>query len=281
MPALVLWQAGAVGAVLAALLATPAAVATVVDAAEPGVRLWALLLACVVTAVVTARLLFSGLRVGRRLRLARRRHRELVDLLAVADPADPADPEGRGRPDGMRVLERPLPTAYCVPRLANRVVITRGTLDSLARDELGAVLLHERAHLSARHDLVLEFFAVVHESVPRFMRSPQALHSVSLLIEVLADQATVRGAGVLATARAIVAMASGPHPDGALGMSGAASNPVTDARVRIELLEGGRVLGLPNFAASLVMYAITMALTTAPMALFALVLSATAGRSVG
>ena len=291
-----LWQAAAVAAVLAALLAGPAAVLAVVEA-TPGastamaagtasgavsgaasgsrtglttgftaenVTLWPTPVAILVTVVVAARLLFSGDRVGRRLRAARRRHRDLVDLLAVGGSTGAT---GTDQDDRMRVLEHSTPTAYCVPGLARRVVVTRGTLDSLAADELEAVLAHERAHLTARHDLVLEFFTVMHEAVPGFMRSAQALRSVTLLIEVLADRAAVRAAGVVPTARAIVAMVGGPRPDGALGMSDSGSASVSDARLRIDLLEGGRVLGLPNGLASALMYVASGLLVVAPVAL--------------
>ncbi len=280
---LVLWQATAVAAVLAALLAAPAAVLAIVEATPAltsgsgtgsGVRptaapslsldkvgLWPAPVALLVTAVVAARLLFSGDRVGRRLRAARRRHRDLVDLLAVDGAHDPRED------DRMRVLEHATPTAYCVPGVARRVVVTRGTLDSLAADELGAVLAHERAHLTARHDLVLEFFTVMHEAVPRFMRSAQALHSVTLLIEVLADRAAVRSVGVVATARAIVAMVGGPRPEGALGMSASGLASVSDARQRIDLLEGGRVFGLPNMVVSGLMYTASGLLVAVPVAL--------------
>ena len=273
---LVLWQASAVAAVLAALLAAPAAVLAIVEATpgsgaavRPGltpenIGLWPAPVAALMTGVVAARLLFSGDRVGRRLRAARRRHRDLVDLLAVDGVHDTPDTR---HDNPMRVLEHSTPTAYCVPGLARRVVVTRGTLDSLATSELRAVLTHERAHLTARHDLVLEFFTVMHEAVPRFMRSTEALHSVTLLIEVLADRAAVRSVGVIATARAIVAMVGGPRPEGALGMSGSGPASVSDARLRIELLEGGRVLGLPNVVASGLMYAGSGLLVAAPVLL--------------
>ncbi|MEO5745359.1 MAG: M56 family metallopeptidase [Terracoccus sp.] len=270
---LVLWQASAVAAVLAALLAAPAALLSLVEATAgsvagtrsiltPGdVVLWPAPIAATVTGVVAARLLFAGDRVGRRLRAARRRHRDLIDLLAVDG--------GHDTPDNhrMRVLEHRTPTAYCVPGLARRVVVTRGTLDSLSAIELRAVLAHERAHLIARHDLVLEFFTVMHEAVPRFVRSDQALHSVTLLIEVLADRAAVRSVGVIATGRAIVAMVGAPRPEGALGMSGIGTASVSDARQRIELLEGGRVFSLPNAIASGLMYTAAGLLVTAPVAL--------------
>ena len=78
------------------------------------------------------------------------------------------------------------------PGLRRRVVLTEGTLAALPPDELAAVMAHERAHLRARHDLVLEFFTVLHRAVPARLRAPAALREVHLLIEVLADRAARR-----------------------------------------------------------------------------------------
>ena len=256
--ALVLWQSTAVAAVLAALFAAPAAVPWLVGNAPRLQDVWPVVaLAALLTGIVTIRLLVSGDRVGRNLRSVRRRHRELVDLLAM---------EGDGH---TRVLEHTTPTAYCLPGVRRRVVLTQGTIDRLSPDELGAVLAHERAHLTARHDLVMEFFTVVHEAVPRFVRSSTALREVHLLIEVLADRAAVRRAGVLTTARAIVGMADGPKPAGAMAMR----ESTAAAKARIELLEGGPVAGLPGPVASTAMYAASVLLVAAPIALLALAFS--------
>ena len=172
---------------LAALLAAPAAIPLLVGRQVRLSEHWAVLVvAAALSGLVAVRLLLSGDRVGRNLRAARRRHRDLVDLLGVP---------GEGADRHMRVLEHTTPTAYCVPGVRRRVVLTQGTLDRLGPDELSAVLAHERAHLSARHDLVVEFFTVVHEAVPGFLRCDAALREVLLLIEVLADRAAVRRAG--------------------------------------------------------------------------------------
>ena len=285
--ALVLWQATAVAAVLAALLAAPAAIPAIVGPHASLADQWPILtVAAALSALVAGRLLLSGDRVGRNLRAARRRHRELVDLLGVdlagdgtpADgtPADgtPADgsrgDDGRGndraRPRHMRVLEHATPTAYCVPGVRRRVVLTQGTIDRLAPDELDAVLAHERAHLRARHDLVMEFFTVVHEAVPGFVRCQTALREVRLLIEVLADRAAVRRAGVMGTARAIVAMADAPKPAGTMAMREGTS----DAKARIVLLDPGRIAWLPPVVAAGGMYAASLLIVAAPLALFAL-----------
>ena len=67
---------------------------------------------------------------------------------------------------------------------------------------------------------MLEFFTVVHRAVPGFLRSEAALAEVRLLVEVLADRAAVRAAGVTAVARALVALAQGRHPEAAMAAGG-------------------------------------------------------------
>jgi Zn-dependent protease with chaperone function len=217
-----------------------------------GRYVWLVAIAGAVSGLVLARLLVSGHKVGRNLRVIRRRHRELVDLLAAHDDRH------------VRVLEHPTPTAYCLPGLSRRVVLTQGTIDTLAERELDAVLAHERAHLAARHDLILEFFTVVHEAVPPFVRSETALREVHLLIEVLADRAAVREVGPVPTARAIVDMAgAGGSPAGAMAMG---SSP-SAARVRIGLLEPARIWGLPVPLVSALMYLFAAVLVAMPVTL--------------
>ena len=130
--------------------------------------------------------------------------------------------------DGLRVLDVAEPLAYCLPGVRSRVVVSEGTLTTLADNEIAAILSHERAHLRARHDLVLEMFTAVHAAFPRFVRSASALDAVRLLIELLADDAAVRAAGPTPLARALVACAAGRTPSGAL----AAGGPTTVLRVR-------------------------------------------------
>ncbi len=96
------------------------------------------------------------------------------------------------------------------------------------------------------------------------MRSDAALREVTLLIEVLADRAAVRTAGLLATARAIVGMATGGvKPEGTLAMGQSPSA----AKLRLELLEPGPVAGLPAPVAATLMYAFAASLVTMPVAL--------------
>ncbi len=239
-PALVAWQAVSLSAVIAALCAAPAAVAYLSDttygwfacSSQNGCattiwwmenRRWIVLgIAAAVTLLVIGRLLLSGHRIGTRLRAARARHRELVDVLAA--------PESDGRADGIRVLDHATPTAYCLPGRRSRVVLTQGALAALPDDELEAVLAHERAHLRGRHDLLIEYFTVLHHSVPNPVRSPEALREVRLLVEALADRAAVRQSGPVTTARALMTLAQGQAPEAGLGAGG---DGTTAARMRL------------------------------------------------
>ncbi|MBV9381144.1 MAG: M56 family metallopeptidase [Streptosporangiaceae bacterium] len=123
---------------------------------------------------------------------ARRRQRELLALLAHGDPKVP----------GALVVDYPAAAAYCLPGLRSKIVVSVGTLDLLCPAELAAVIAHERAHLRARHDLVLIPFTSLRRAFPRSRVVAQAQRSVALLIEMLADDRArrARPARELATA---------------------------------------------------------------------------------
>jgi Zn-dependent protease with chaperone function len=208
--ALVLWQAVALAAVLAALGAG-LSLATVPDL-SPGVAV----LAVVVTLTVLGRLLLSGHLVGTRVRSLRRRHRQMVDLLGSEDA-------------GVRVLAHTAPMVYCVPAVTgSRVVVTAGARERLDDDALAAVLAHERAHLRARHDLVVEAFTVLHDAFPRFVTSRAALAEVRLLVEVLADRAARRRLGPAPLVRALAALVGSTVPPAALAVAGAGADGGAD-----------------------------------------------------
>jgi Zn-dependent protease with chaperone function len=232
--ALVLWQAIAVAAVLSAFSAGIAIASrlfvpgpdgrpttTLVGAiGRLGWPLWALDVAVfTVTLLIGARLAIAVIRVAIATRRRRAHHRMLVDLLGVAPDSVSARTCARGR--DLRILEVAQPLAYCLPGVRSRVVVSEGALDSLTETEVAAILSHERAHLRARHDLVLEAFTAAHAAFPRFVRSGSALDAVQLLVELLADDAAVRAAGRAPLARALVTCASGRPPSGALAAGGA------------------------------------------------------------
>jgi len=119
---------------------------------------------------------------------ARRRQRELLALLAHGDPKVP----------GALVIDYPAAAAYCLPGIRSQIVVSVGTLDLLAPAELTAVLAHERAHLRARHDLVLIPFTSLRRAFPRSRVIAQAYRTVALLVEMMADDHALRVRGLLA-----------------------------------------------------------------------------------
>jgi Zn-dependent protease with chaperone function len=236
--AIVLWQSIALAAVLSAFSAGIAIAsrlfvpgpdgrptATITSEIEAlGWPLWtAYVIVFAVTLVIGARLTYAVVQVAIATRRRRAHHRMVVDLV------------GKSQGTHLRILDVAQPLAYCLPGVRSRVVVSEGALNTLAANEMAAILTHERAHLRARHDLVLEMFTAVHAAFPRFVRSAHALHAVRLLIELLADDAAVRAAGPTPLARALVACASGHTPSGALAVGGA----TTVLRVR-------RLGGRPN-----------------------------------
>jgi Zn-dependent protease with chaperone function len=246
--AIVLWQSIALAAVLSAFSAgiaiasrlfVPGAdgrpTATIASEVEAlGWPLWiAYLVVFTITLLIGARLMVAVVQVAIATRRRRAHHRMMVDLLDTSHDSAPR-PACTGA-IGLRILDVKQPLAYCLPGVRSRVVVSEGALNTLSDSEIAAILSHERAHLRARHDLVLEMFTAVHAAFPRFVRSASALDAVRLLIEMLADDAAVHAAGPTPLARALVACASGRTPSGAL----AAGGPTTVLRVR-------RLGGQPN-----------------------------------
>jgi Zn-dependent protease with chaperone function len=140
---------------------------------------------------------------------ARRRQRTLLTLLAHGDPKVP----------GALVVDYPDAAAYCLPGLRSQIVVSVGTLELLGHRELAAVLAHERAHLRERHDLVLLPFTALRRAFPRSGTCSDAYRSVSLLVEMLADDRALRGRPARELVSALVRFGTAgscPAPAGAL-----------------------------------------------------------------
>jgi Zn-dependent protease with chaperone function len=118
---------------------------------------------------------------------ARRRQRELLALLAHGDPKAP----------GALVIDYPAAAAYCLPGIRSQIVVSAGTINLLAPAELTAVLAHERAHVRARHDLVLIPFTSLRRAFPRSHVMTAAYRTVALLVEMMADDRALRVRGLL------------------------------------------------------------------------------------
>jgi Zn-dependent protease with chaperone function len=149
-------------------------------AARPSAVLWlpldhilALLAGLALTGWLLAVLAVTASRTLR----VRRRHRDLLDVLATPWPAVP----------GARVLDHPVPVAYCLPGRRSRLVLSAGALDALDAVQVDAVLAHERAHLRERHDLVVLPFVAWGATAPFVRGMVCAQVAVAALIEMRAD----------------------------------------------------------------------------------------------
>lgn len=251
--ALVLWQSIALAAVLSAFSCGLAIASALITARDghyvaatssdiPTVGWYASVAVFALTLLVGARLIYSTCRVVVRTRRRRARHRELVDLLDGACVLRTDD-----HPAELRVIDTGKPLAYCLPGRQRRVVLSEGTLHTLGAAEVNAILSHERSHLRARHDLVIEAFTAVYDAFPRFVRSGSALGAVELLVEMAADDAAVRATGPLPLARALVHCSDSPIPQGTL----AAGSAGTLARVqRLAEQHSSRPIALAASAAA-------------------------------
>jgi Zn-dependent protease with chaperone function len=155
-------------AALAVLATDPAAVLTVGAPHLLGLML-GIALACRLLGVLAA--------TTARTVAARRRHCDLLDVLATPWPAVP----------GAHVLDHATPVAYCLPGRRARLVLSVGTLEALDPAQVVAVLAHERAHLRERHDLVVLPFVAWGATAPFVPGMVQAQVAVAALIEMRAD----------------------------------------------------------------------------------------------
>ncbi|WOH20413.1 M56 family metallopeptidase [Paenarthrobacter sp. GOM3] len=226
-------------------------------------------------ALLTAHLVFTLLLTYYKIERQRRRHRELLALLA--SPSDDGP--------GTVVINHDSPVAYCLPGGARSVtVLSDGLMAALEPAELRAVLIHENAHLSQRHDLLLWAFAAWRQALPWFPTTRLAQTAVNSLIEMLADDVALRteSKGTLIKAIAIVASGSsqptiGTHAfttggavveGSSVSATGGADSPRTTASRVSRLLSpqppltrGLRILVL---AASILLLAVPTALLIVP-----------------
>lgn len=224
--AVVLWQCVTLAAVLSAVGVVLAAPEELARAMGSGATA-ALAAALAVATVIIVRLLWCLGGVMYRSRARRARHRLLVDLLHRAERHADLTAE-------VRVLDGPLPFAYCLPGRSPRVVVSDGALRVLTAEQVGAVIAHEQAHLRRRHDLVTQSFTAFYRAVPAPLRSRAPLDAVHLLLEMLADDAARRryGADTLRGALATMSVAADDPAEAGRGEE-------ADRRRRLERLMPG------------------------------------------
>jgi Zn-dependent protease with chaperone function len=172
----------------------------------------------------------------------RGRHRELLQLVGRPSPQLRAT-----------ILDSDVAAAYCLPGRSGQVVLTAGALTALSDEQLGAVLAHERAHLSGRHHLVIAGAQGLAQAFPRVPLFRTALGEVRRLVEMLADDAAARDSGRLLVATALVVLADAVSPAAAL----AAGGPTALSRVR-RLLAPANPLSRASTAGGFCLVAVTL-----------------------
>lgn len=193
-----------------------------------------------------------------RVTAARRSHRRQLSLIsrAVDAAADPLAGRARRGDAPVHLVDHPVAISYGLPGLRPRVVLTRGVLDALTPAELRAVLTHEQAHARGRHDLVIQPFQAWAATLPFLPAARGALAAVGTLVEMLADDAAIRGSG-REPLRTALGKLTGQHLD----VGGRDSGPWREqlaARLRRlgpeapPRLSGVRVAGIYALAAALV-----------------------------
>lgn len=143
---------------------------------------------------------------------SRAHHRLLVDLVGEHHLEAP----------GALVITHDSATAYCLPGFHPRIVVSSAALTALSHEELDAVLAHERAHVRARHHLVLLPYVLSTSMLAR-SRSLRAVRSaVSALVEMAADDTAMRTCSREALARALCRLTTLEAPPFALGAASTA-----------------------------------------------------------
>ncbi|MET3173893.1 UNVERIFIED_ORG: Zn-dependent protease with chaperone function [Arthrobacter sp. UYCu721] len=186
-------------------------------------------------ALLTAHLVFTLLLTYYKIERQRRRHRELLALLA-APSVDAARTV---------VISHDSPVAYCLPGGARSVtVLSDGLMAALEPAELRAVLSHENAHLNQRHHLLLWAFAAWRQALPWLPTTRLAQEAVNSLIEMLADDVALKTESKATLIKAIAIVASGPTGGMAGGMGAgmagsmaAAATPSTHPSLTLDGLE--------------------------------------------
>lgn len=140
---------------------------------------------------------------------------------------------------GVLIIEHATPAVYCLPGAPQEVVVTTAALATLNADEITAVLAHERAHLSRRHWLVLAGAGALQESFPFLPIFGLARAQVAGLVEMHADDAALPASERRVLAGALITLAGGAAPEGALS----AGQESALARVR-RLARPARPLGM-------------------------------------
>lgn len=123
---------------------------------------------------------------------------------------------------GLAVVDDPVPTAFALPGIPGRVVVSSGMLQALSNGERRALLAHERAHLRCRHHL---FLLLLHLAVAVNPLLRPLTKAGAFAMERWADEeagATVADRQLVARAVARAALATKRAPAAAMAATGGA-----------------------------------------------------------
>ena len=154
---------------------------------------------------------------------------------------------------GVTFVDHDAPLVYCLPGRSGRVVVTEGAARLLSQEELAGVLAHERAHLRARHHVLIAASAALSRTFFGLGVFRQAAERISHLAEMHADDAAGREQRPhLATA--LLHLVGCPTPAGALGAGGgeAVARIVRLSRPDVPLSRATRVVVMALLALLLV-----------------------------
>ena len=165
--------------------------------------------------LLSARLLYCLAATFGTARRRRRAHTDMLRILATRD----AELD-------VLVLDHPAPACYCLP---GDVVITTGALERLTAKQLEAVLLHERAHMSGRHHLIIALAAAVRRTMPHIKLLAYAERETRRVVELIADDAAVAHTGAPTVAAALAVIGSAHPADRAPGY-----DPVPETALAID-----------------------------------------------
>ncbi|WP_345006062.1 M56 family metallopeptidase [Streptosporangium album] len=160
-------------------------------------------------ALIAARITYCGTAILVRARRERRQHAGMLNILGRHD----------GELDAV-VLDHDEAAAYCLPGRKGRAVITTAALQSLAPEQVAAVLAHEQAHLRGRHHLVLAAAEAFPRAFPHLPLFTRARREIARLVELLADDVAARRHSRIHIAAALVRLATGRAPAFTLGAGG-------------------------------------------------------------
>lgn len=164
-----------------------------------------------IAAVIIARVTWCGLAALFTMRRDRKAQRQHLMMASRLHPVW-----------GVRVVDHVNSTVYCVPGTDSTVVFTSGALLALDDKQIRAVIAHERAHLSGRHHLVLALAGALRRALPFAASMKIARDEIGQLVEMRADDVALRSSDRISIAKALVHLAEGHIPAGALGAGGAA-----------------------------------------------------------